>query len=93
MTSFVQPLDQGIIQCFKAHCCKAFHLQAIGLDDTEADGIYNINLLEAMLMVKGAWDAILPETIKNCWKHTDIQQLSFQFFFQTNPRLTNFFPI
>ena len=58
-----------------------------------ADDIYKINLLEAMLMVKEAWDAVSLETIKNCWTHADIQQLALQFFFQTNPRLTNFFPI
>ena len=74
MTSFVQPLDQGIIQCFKAHYCKAFCLWAIELNDAGANDIYKINLLEAILIAKEAWDAVSPETIKNCWKHADIQQ-------------------
>ena len=39
-----------------------------------ADDIYKINLLEAMLIAKEAWDAVSPETIGNCWKHADIQQ-------------------
>ena len=74
MTSFVQLLDQGIIRCFKVHYHKAFCLQAIELNDAGVNNIYKINLFEAMLMVKEAWDAVSPETIKNCWKHTDIQQ-------------------
>ena len=73
MTSFVQPLDQGIIRCFKAHYRKAFCLRAIEFDDAGADDIYKIKLLEAMLIAKEAWDTVSPETIKNCWKHTDIQ--------------------
>ena len=87
MTSFVQPLDQGIIWCFKAHYHKAFCLQAIELNDAGADDIYKIKLLETMFIVKEAWDAVSPETIKNCWKHADIQQQAVRFLFQTCPSL------
>jgi hypothetical protein len=69
MTSFVQPLDAGIIRCFKAHYRRAFCERAIELDDAGVDDIYQLNLLKVMLMAKAAWDAITPETIKNCWKH------------------------
>lgn len=73
MTSFVQPLDAGIIRCFKAHYRRAFCRRAIELDDMGEDDIYKINLLEVMLMAKDAWDAISAKTIENCWNHTKIQ--------------------
>ena len=73
MTSYVQPLDAGIIQCVKAHYRRAFCLRAIKLDDAGEDDIYKINLLEVMLMVKEAWKAVTPKTIANCWNHTKIQ--------------------
>ncbi|KIK78384.1 hypothetical protein PAXRUDRAFT_42573, partial [Paxillus rubicundulus Ve08.2h10] len=69
MTSFIQPLDTGIICCFKAHYHHAFCLCAIELDKTGDDDIYKINLLEVMLMVKEAWASISAEMIRNCWKH------------------------
>ncbi|KAF9220328.1 hypothetical protein BS17DRAFT_769405 [Gyrodon lividus] len=55
MTSFVQPLDAGIICCFKAHYHHAFCLHADELDEAGDTDIYKINLLEVMLMVKEAW--------------------------------------
>lgn len=73
MTSFVQPLDAGIIQYFKAHYRRAFCIRAIELDDAGKDDIYKINLLEVILMAKVAWDAVTPKTIRNCWNHTCIQ--------------------
>ena len=69
MTSFVQPLDAGIIRCFKAHYRRAFCLRAVELDEAGEDDIYKINLLEVMLLAKEAWASISMETIKNCWKH------------------------
>ncbi|KIK76212.1 hypothetical protein PAXRUDRAFT_68930, partial [Paxillus rubicundulus Ve08.2h10] len=69
MTSFVQPLDTGIIHCFKAHYQCTFCLCAIELDEAGDDDIYKINLLKVMLMVKEAWASVSANTIKNCWKH------------------------
>ncbi|KIK81065.1 hypothetical protein PAXRUDRAFT_80468, partial [Paxillus rubicundulus Ve08.2h10] len=69
MTSFVQPLDAGIIRCFKAHYRRAFCLHAIELNEAGEDNIYKVNLLEVMLMVKDAWASISTETIQNCWEH------------------------
>ena len=73
MTSFVQPLDSGIIWCFKAHYRQAFCYRAIELDEAGEDDIYKINLLEVMLMANVAWDAVSAETIRNCWNHAKIQ--------------------
>ena len=73
MTSYVQPLDAGIIRCFKAHYWREFCLRALDLDDLGEANIYKINILEAMLLAKAAWAAITDTTIKNCWDHTEIQ--------------------
>ncbi|KIK90742.1 hypothetical protein PAXRUDRAFT_151258, partial [Paxillus rubicundulus Ve08.2h10] len=35
--------------------------------------IYKINLLEALILAKKAWDEVSTETIKHCWDHTQIQ--------------------
>lgn len=74
LTPYVQPLDAGIIRCFKAHYCKAFCARTIDMDDAGEEDIYKINLLEVMLMARQAWDAVSPETIANCWRHTGITQ-------------------
>ena len=74
LTPYVQPLDAGIIRCFKAHYRKAFCACAIDMDDAGEEDIYKINLLEDMLMARQAWDAVSPETIANCWRHTVITQ-------------------
>ena len=74
LTSYVQPLDAGIIRSFKAYYRKAFCARAIAMDDAGESDIYKINLLEVMLMARQAWDVISPETIRNCWRHTGITE-------------------
>jgi hypothetical protein len=73
LTAFVQPLDAGVIRCFKAHYRRAFCQRALDLDDAGEHNIYNVTLLEAMLMAEDAWDSILSTTIEHCWDHTKIQ--------------------
>lgn len=73
MTLFVQPLDVGIIRCFKAHYQKAFCMGAKEMDEAKDENISDINLLEVMLMVNEAWDAVSAKTIENYWNHTSIQ--------------------
>ena len=74
LTPYVQPLDAGIICCVKAHYRKAFCARAVDMDEAGESDIYKINLLEIMLMVRQAWDAVTPEMITNCWKHTGITE-------------------
>ena len=74
LTSFVQPLDAGVIRCFKAHYRRAFCIRAIDLDEAGERDIYKINILEAMLMANEAWNAVEPSTIKHCWEHAEIQR-------------------
>jgi DDE superfamily endonuclease len=73
MTPFVQPLDVGIIRCFKAYYRQQFCLCAIEKDDLGERDIYKITLLEAMLMAKAAWGRVDSSTIQHCWNHTKIQ--------------------
>ena len=75
LTPFVQPLDAGVIRCFKAHYRQAFCKRAIELDEAGKHEIYKNNLLEGMIMAQTAWKEILPSTIEHCWAHTGIQRL------------------
>jgi hypothetical protein len=72
LTPFVQPCDTGIIRTFKAKYRRAFCARTIDFDEAGELNIYNIDILEAMLMAKRAWAEVTPETITHCWRHTKI---------------------
>ena len=74
LTSHIQPLDAGIIRCFKAHYRHEFCLRAIQRDNAAEEDIYKIDLLEAMMMAMQAWESVSPATLKHCWNHTGIQR-------------------
>jgi len=74
LTSWVQPLDAGIIRCFKAHYRRRFCQEALTRDSSGQADIYLFNLLETLHMARDAWDDVTAETIKNCWDHADIQR-------------------
>ena len=73
LTPFVQPLDAGIIWCFKAHYCSSFCQHALLLDEAGEHDIFKITLKEAMMLADEAWKAVSAETIEHCWDHTQIQ--------------------
>lgn len=70
LTSHIQPNDQGIIRCFKAHYRTKFIHRAIGLyeSDVTPSQIYDINQLEAMRLADEAWNNVDMTTIRNCWR-------------------------
>ena len=74
LTSYIQPLDAGIVRCFKAQYRRAFSMRAVDLEEAGESDIYKINLLEAMVMAKDAWAAVKPSTIEHCWAHAGIQR-------------------
>ena len=74
LMAWVQPLDAGIICCFKAHYRQQFCQEALKRDVSGKADIYSFNLLETLHMARDAWDDVTPETIKNCWNHTGIQR-------------------
>lgn len=62
LTSHVQPLDAGIIRCQRA----------LDLEEAGAAGLFKINVLEAMQILKRAWNDVKPSTIENCWRHSGV---------------------
>lgn len=74
LTAHVQPQDQGIIWCFKAHYCAKFIQRAVNQYDkgiTPAE-IYGINQLQAMRMEDKVWNNVDTITIHNCWRKAGI---------------------
>jgi hypothetical protein len=74
LTALVQPLDAGIIRCFKAHYRRRFCKNALERDELGEANIYKLDFLQVLQMATAAWNDVTPETIKNCWKHAGIQR-------------------
>lgn len=74
LTAYVQPMDQGIIRCFKAHYRAKFIQRAIGRYDAgiTPSEIYDINQLQAMRLADLAWHEVDTTTIRNCWHKAGI---------------------
>jgi len=74
LTAHIQPKDQGIIRCFKAHYRARFIQRAVDRYDegiTPAE-IYDINQLQAMRLADLAWSDVDTTTIRNCWRKAGI---------------------
>uniref|UniRef100_A0A914WT09 HTH CENPB-type domain-containing protein n=1 Tax=Plectus sambesii TaxID=2011161 RepID=A0A914WT09_9BILA len=70
-TSLIQPLDQGIIHSFKAHYRHLIirkQLAAIEQDISAKDFSKTVDVLQALHMVKSAWNLVTPQTISNCFR-------------------------
>ena len=65
LTSHIQPNDQGIIHCFKAHYQAKFIKCAINHYDTGVtpSAIYEINQLQVMWLADEAWKEVDATTI------------------------------
>ncbi|KAJ3018432.1 hypothetical protein NUW54_g336 [Trametes sanguinea] len=74
LTAHVQPNDQGIIRCFKAHYRAKFIERAINRYDSGVTptSIYDINQLEAMRLADAAWREVDATTIRHCWRKAGI---------------------
>ena len=77
LTSHIQPMDAGIIRCFKAHYRKLFVACSIDCYDAgiHSSKIYDINQLEAMHLADIAWSHVRPEVHRNCWAKAGILPL------------------
>ena len=74
LTAHIQPMDQGIIQCFKAHYRIGFNKRALhnyGAGITPS-GVYEIDQLTAMGLAHRAWLEVDTTTIRNCWHKANI---------------------
>lgn len=69
-TSHLQPLDSGIIKCFKSHYRKLQlqHIVQMIEDETQPD----LNLKQAVYFVKAAWQNVSPAVVQNCWVHAGL---------------------
>ncbi|KAL8569984.1 hypothetical protein ACOMHN_056416 [Nucella lapillus] len=68
-TSKTQPLDQGIVRNVKLHYQNAHLMQLVAhLDAGIPRKEFSINILQALTMLRDAWDQVLPETISNCFR-------------------------
>ena len=66
-TSKMQPMDQGIIQNLKVHY-RAGILRKLLLAVDEKKVLY-ISVLDALHVLRQAWEMVKPKTVENCFKH------------------------
>lgn len=70
-TSLIQPLDQGIIRSFKSYYRKSIvakQLLHLECGFSLKEFAKNMDLFDALKMVKVAWGNVTPETICNCFR-------------------------
>ncbi|KAL8566700.1 hypothetical protein ACOMHN_050349 [Nucella lapillus] len=67
-TTKLQPLDQGIMQNIKVHYRTAQLLKLIAhIDAGMPKEDFRMTIVEAITMLKQAWDRVTPTTIGNCF--------------------------
>ncbi|KIL60358.1 hypothetical protein M378DRAFT_187797 [Amanita muscaria Koide BX008] len=90
LTAHIQPMDQGIIRCFKAHYRARFIQRAIeNYDKGDSPAmIYDIDQLSAMRLAGAAWNQVDTTTIRNCWRKAGILPV-----FDSPPRAQPIIPI
>lgn len=72
MTSVIQPMDAGIIRCFKAHYKRLFCERAILREESGEIDLYKLDQLEGMILAQEAWDNVTSRTVTNCWTHVKL---------------------
>ncbi|KAG1088583.1 hypothetical protein G6F42_020228 [Rhizopus arrhizus] len=76
-TSKLQALDAGIIANFKAHFRATQYDRALTQYLTgQLENPYEMDQVQAMIYIASSWKNVKPETIANCWRHTNM--LSFK---------------
>jgi hypothetical protein len=65
-TSVLQPMDTGVIKSFKAYFRQFLVLQLI---DRQEQGLNDkVSILDAIYLIKDAWDTVTPATVSNCFR-------------------------
>ena len=74
LTAHVQPMDQDIIQCFKARYRAKYIRRSIDYYEAGVtpSQIYELDQLEAMRLANAAWQEVDATTIRNCWHKAGI---------------------
>ncbi|GFO18872.1 tigger transposable element-derived protein 6 [Plakobranchus ocellatus] len=68
--NILQPCDQGIINSIKRKYRKAVVQRYQVHIDTRCPATFNISVLEALYLMKKAWDDISTSAVANCFRHT-----------------------
>lgn len=87
-TAHLQPMDAGIINAFKTHYKRLYIRKVINDFDIGIEKPNKIDVLQAIWLVKEAWNTISEETVKNYWRHTRI--LPFRHLVEIFPSDENF---
>jgi hypothetical protein len=69
-TSILQPLDQGIIKNFKLNYRKI--LISKMLQAFEMKSQFQVSMLDALHLIKQAWDSVTANTVKNSFNHSKV---------------------
>ncbi|QRV94510.1 tigger transposable element-derived protein 4 [Ceratobasidium sp. AG-Ba] len=69
LTAWVQPMDAGVVRCFKARYQNEFTQLALQRDNKGVEKIYHIDQLAGMRLASSAWKTVTAATIANCWRH------------------------
>ena len=66
-TAVLQPMDQGVIHCFKMWYKKLLLGKMVEAIDSGSD--YKVDVLVAMKITAKAWDNVSGDCIANCFRH------------------------
>lgn len=67
-TSILQPLDLGIIKCFKGYYRRRLIDNVIFKLDNKLPNPFVIDVKNACDWISGSWNCVKASTIQNCWK-------------------------
>ena len=76
-TSFLQPMDQGVIRCLNTHYRKKVVRLCIKAVESNKS-LPEISIIQAMKHLVSSWNAVSKETIVNCFKKSSISQSNQQ---------------
>ena len=71
MTAVLQPMDQGVIQCFKSWYKKLLIGKMGNALDSSID--FKVDVLQAMHIAVAAWDHVSGMCVANCFRHAGWQ--------------------
>ena len=79
-TSILQPLDAGIIRCFKAHyrrllMDKLLKRLELNLEESTSEAAKTVTVLDAIQLIQTAWSLVSESSISNCFKKCGFKAL------------------
>ena len=75
-TSLIQPMDQGVIQCFKMNYRKKFMRNILATYDDKKDSILDrlqaFTLKECIFLISETWNKVSKSALANAWNKFEI---------------------